>query len=121
MDALTTLLMEIKKSGLAKQHLIGFFHVLIGRRITLKDGTLVSAGLSWRDLSNMLKKLRWEPELVDELGIKEAELPPRDRQRFWYLAITRAQVNSAEASAAGDRFAAVLKKRGYEVSPAPGR
>ena len=120
MDALLELLTELKKQGLPQGNLQGFLHVVIGRRITKKDGSLVSSGVTWRDLANLLKKLRWEIDLVEELGLKADDLPPRDRERFWYTAIIRAKVDSEEARAAGDKFAAVLKKKGYDVGPAPG-
>ena len=109
----------LKKKGLTKGHFLGFIHVLIGRRITQDDGTLVSAGLGWRDLASWLKKTRWDPEVVREVGQDPNALPPRDRQRFWYSAIAQAGVDSAAASAAGDRFAEVLRSQGYIVGPAP--
>jgi glycerol kinase len=120
MDALLELLAELKRSGLPHGHLQGFLHVIIGRQIKKKDGKPVSSGITWRELANYLKKLRWDPELVAELGIKGEDLPPRDRERFWYSAIVRARVDTPEAQAAGDKFAAWLKKKGYDVGPAPG-
>jgi hypothetical protein len=48
-----------------------------------------------------------------------AQLPPRDRLKYWYTVIARAHVDSAEATAAGDQLAAVLGTTGYTVSPAP--
>ena len=119
MDALTALFDLLKKSGLARNHLLGMLHVLIGRRITKADGTLVSAGLGWRDLSSLLKKVRWDPDTVKEIGLNPDDLPPRDRQRYWYTAIARAGVDSDKAREAGDQFADVLKKHGYEIGPAP--
>src|SRR5262245_31557189 len=118
MDALAAFLAQVKKLSLAQGQLLGFFHVLIGRRIS-SEGTLISAGQGWRDLANWLKKLRWDPEQVRELGLDPDALPPRDRQRFWYAVITRAGVDSAAAREAGDRFADTLRKHGYEVGPAP--
>lgn len=118
MDALAAFLAQVKKLGLAQGQLLGFLHVLIGRRIS-SEGTLISAGLAWRDLASWLKKMRWEPEQARELGLDPDALPPRDRQRFWYAVITRAGVDSAAAREAGDRFAATLQSQGYEVGPAP--
>lgn len=121
MDALSTLLEQLKKGGQAKGNLLGFLHVIIGRTITRKnDGSVVSKGITWRDMANHLKRLRWDTEAVRELGIDPDSLPPRDRQRFWYSAIALAKVDSAEARAAGDCFAALLVPLGYEVGPAPG-
>lgn len=121
MDALSTLLESLKKGGKTEGNLRGFLHVLIGRKITKhSDKSLVSAGLSWRDLAGWLKKLRWDPEAVKELGLNPDDLPPRDRQRFWYTAIAHAKVDSAEGIEAGDKFAKVLKGMGYDVGPPPG-
>lgn len=120
MDPLTELLTELKRAGLPQGQVQGFLHVIIGRQIKKKDGAPVSSGVTWRELANLLKKLRWDTEAVAELGIKPEDLPPRDRERFWYSAIVRARVDSEEARAAGDKFAAWLKKKGYEVGAAPG-
>jgi hypothetical protein len=119
MDALATFFEETKKSGHIQGHFLGFLNVLIGRRIERK-GALVAGGLTWRELAGLLKKHRWDPEAVRELGLEPDKLPPRDRQRFWYTAIMQASVDSAEARQAGDRFAEILKRQGYEVAAAPG-
>jgi hypothetical protein len=116
MDALTSLLDDLKKSGAAQGNFLGFLQVVIGRRIAQKKGgKVVSAGVTWRDLANRLQKVRWPADAVRELGLDPESLPPRDRERYWYSAITRAQVHTDEAKQAGDRFVAVLKKRGFEV------
>ncbi|MSU76930.1 MAG: hypothetical protein EXS16_02425 [Gemmataceae bacterium] len=95
-------------------------HVLIGRKITRRsDLAVVSRGMSWRDMAGHLKKLRWEPDVVRELGLEPSTLPPRDRQRFWYMAISHAHVDSAKAIEGGDRFAIVLNDLGYDVGPPP--
>lgn len=120
MDALATILDELKKDKQAKGNLQGLLHVLIGRTITrVKDKTVVAKGLTWRELAGWLKKVRWDPDSVRELGLDPDQLPPRDRQRFWYTAIMHAKVESAEAIAAGDRLAATLRGLGYEVGPSP--
>jgi hypothetical protein len=121
MDALSTLFQSLKKSGQAEGNLRGFLHVFIGRRIArLSDKTIISQGLTWRDMAGLLKKFRWNPDAVKELGLDPDELPPRDRQRYWYSAILQAKVDSAEAIAAGDKFAPILARLGYEVGPPPG-
>jgi hypothetical protein len=120
MDAMSTLLDELKKGRHTEGNLQGMLHVLIGRKITRgKDKTVVAAGLTWRELAGWLKKVRWDPDQVRELELDPDELPPRDRQRYWYTAIMHAKVESAEAIAAGDRFAAILGGLGYEVGPPP--
>ena len=119
MDALSTVLEKLKKGGKTRGHLLGLLNVLIGRTITAKDGTVVSRGLTWREMAATLKRLRWEPDQVEELGLKPKDLPPRDRHRFWYATIAQAHVDSSDAAAAGDRFAEVLRKLGYEAGSGP--
>jgi hypothetical protein len=120
MDALSTLFAELKKSGQAVGNFHGFLNVLIGRTITrVSDKTVVSKGVTWREIATWLKKVRWDPEAVRELGLNPDDLPPRDRQRYWYTAIMQAKVDGAAAIAAGDRFAATLRGLGYDVGPAP--
>src|SRR5688500_16338897 len=86
MDGLREFLEAVREHGLVGGNLRGLFHVAIGRRITRPDGTVVSTGVTWRELSNLLKGLRYEKELVAEVGAEPEELSPRDRQRFWYAA-----------------------------------
>ena len=119
MDALGTLLDELKKSGLAEGNFLGFLHVLIGRTVTRRDDkAAISKGLTWREMAAWLKKVRWDPEAVRELGLEPDSLPPRDRQRYWYGAIMQAKVDGGPAMAAGDRFVEVMRKLGYDVGPA---
>jgi hypothetical protein len=119
MDRVSELLKLVKEQGHAQGEFRGLLHILIGRRITLADGTVVSEGLTWRALAALLKKVRWDREAVRELGLDPAALPPRDRQRYWYTAIAQARVDSAEASQSGDRLAQLLQEAGYLVGPAP--
>jgi hypothetical protein len=116
MDALSMLLEPLKKDTRIQKHFLGLLHVLIGRRISTADGQVISSGLSWRDLAAKLKKLRWDPEAARELDITVEDLPPRDRQRYWYLAISRAQVDSAAALASAHEVANTLRDLGYVVS-----
>jgi hypothetical protein len=120
MDQLREFLTAVRGHGAARGNLLGLLHVLIGRRITTADGTAVCAGMTWRDLATALKRERWEPGSVRELGLDPNALPPRDRYRFWYAAINQARVGSPEAVAAGDRLAAAVLPLGYVVGPAPG-
>jgi hypothetical protein len=117
MDALSTFFDTVKKSGQTEGNILGFLHILIARTIS-KDKTTVSRGLSWRELAGWLKKVRWDPEAVRELGLDPEDLPPRDRQRYWYSAIMHAKVDGPDAMKAGDRFAKTLRELGYEVSDA---
>jgi len=120
MDGVRDLLEELQKSHKAKGNFLGLLHVLIGRRIVKADGSVVSTGQTWRDVATQLRTTRWDPEVVSELGIDPDTLPPRDRQRYWYLAIAQANVGSDAAVKAGDKLASALAKCGYVVGPAPG-
>jgi hypothetical protein len=121
MDRLREFLEAVRRQGAARGHFRGLLHVLIGRRISLPDGTVVSAGMTWRDVAALLKRLRWDREAVREIGLDPANLPPRDRQRYWYAAIVQADVGSAAAAGEGDRLAEVLRAAGYVIGPAPRR
>jgi hypothetical protein len=121
MDGVQTFLDELRRHGLTVSNFLGLLHVLIGRRVMRSDGTIVSPGLTWRAVADLLKRLRWDKDAVREIGLDPADLPPRDRQRYWYTAIAQAHVDSPEAAAAGDRLAALVKPLGYIVSPAPGQ
>ena len=116
MDALVNLLSELKKGGQAEGNFCGLLHVFIGRVISrAQDKTVLSKGITWREMAAWLKKVRWDPEAVRELGLEPDDLPPRDRQRYWYGAIAHAKVNESQAVKAGDRFAEVLRGLGYDV------
>jgi len=120
MDSLRELLEAVRERDVARGHFRGLLHLLVGRRVTRPDGTVVSSGMTWRDLSTLLKRLRWDREVVRELGLNPADLPPRDRERFWYMAIARAGIDTADAAADADRLIESLRKLGFEVGPAPG-
>ena len=120
MDQLRDFLEAVRSHASTRGNLRGLLHVLIGRNITRGDGAPVSAGLTWRAAAALLKRQRREPEQVCELGLDPADLPVRDRERFWYTAIARAAVDSPEASAAGDKLARALQALDYVVGPAPG-
>lgn len=119
MDGLRKMLEAVQDAGLATGHLRGLFHVCIGRKITAANGTVVSNGVTWRELANLLKIARYDPELVREVGADPEELSPRDRQRYWYGAIALARPDSADAVADGQRLAALLEPLGYQVGPPP--
>jgi hypothetical protein len=121
MDGLQALFKVLKDSDYAKGNLLGLLNVLIGRQISDASGHVISTGLTWRELAEALKKARWDRETVRELGLDPADLPPRQRDRFWYAAVAQAQVGSDKATLAGDRLAKVLQSLGYQLGPAPGR
>ena len=120
MDSLRELLDAVRERDIVQGRFRGLLHILVGRRITRQDGTLVSAGMTWRDVAALLKRLRWDREAVRELGIDSAALAPRDRERFWYTAIARAGIDSPEAVAEADELVQPLEALGFVVGSAPG-
>src|SRR5262245_50866213 len=117
MDALREFLEDLKRQGLDKGNWLGLLNVIIGRRIAKAGGQVISSGITWREMAAALKRVRWDKEAAREVGLDPDALPPRDRQQYWYTAITRARVDSSKASEEGDRVAEVLGKHGYEVGP----
>ena len=61
---------DLKRHGYAQGNFLGLLNVLIGRRITRADGTVLSVGLTWRDTASWLKKVRWDRDAVRELGVE---------------------------------------------------
>ena len=101
-------------------HFRALLHVVIGRRISRSDGPVLSAGVTWRQLSELLRIIRWDKELVRELGLDPDDLPPRDRQRYWYAAIVAARVDAPDARTLGDAYARLVSPIGFVIGPAPG-
>ena len=120
MDRLWEFVSLIKRDDHARGEFRGLLHLLIGRRLLLADGTVVSEGLTWRAAAALLKRVRWDKEAAADLGLDSASLPPRDRQRYWYSVIAHGRVDSPEARQSADRLAKRLAKLGYRVGPAPG-
>jgi hypothetical protein len=120
MEGLREFLEAVRQNQLARGHFRALLHVAIGRRITRSDGTVLSNGVTWRQLSELLRLIRWDKELVREIGLNPDDLPPRDRQRYWYAAILAAKVDSAEARAAGDAYVRLAAKLGFAIGPGPG-
>jgi hypothetical protein len=119
MDALSEFLGDLKRRGLAEGNFLGLLHLLIGRPVSTAEGRVISQGLTWRELANLLKKVRWNKQYVRELGLDPDELPPRNRQRYWYTAIARADISSAEAEEQAKRLAERLTAAGYIIGPIP--
>ena len=120
MDRLRDFLEDVRRLDQFQGNFLGLLNILIGRHIAKVDGAPVSDGLTWRELAAILKKYSWDKDLVRELGLDPAQLAPRDREQFWFMAINRAQVDSPEGFQAGDRLAEALEKAGYVVRPGPG-
>lgn len=120
MDGIRELLSAVRDAGAVAGNFRGLLHVAIGRKVTRPDGSTVSVGVTWRELATELKALRFDQELVREYGADPDDLTARDRERFWYAAISAAKVDSAEAVAEADRLAPKLKSLGFVVGPPPG-
>ena len=120
MDALQAFLGELKHLKVADHHFLGMLHILIGRKVTREDGSPVSSGMTWRDLAAALKKARWNKDSATHLGLEFEKLAPRDRERFWYLVIARAGVDSEKSRQDADKLAKLLRTHGYVVGAAPG-
>jgi hypothetical protein len=119
MDGIREFLSAVRDAGLAAGNFRGLLHIAIGRRITRADGSSLSAGVTWRTLAAELKHLRFDTELVRELGTDPDSLAARDRERFWYSAIALARVDTPDAVAEADRLAPKLKPLGFLVGRAP--
>ena len=116
MEGAREFLEQVRQHQLVKGHFRGLLHLLVGRKIARTDGSLLSGGLTWRQLADLLKTMRWDKECVRELGLEPDELPPRDRQRFWYSAILAAEINSPEARSAADKLTTKVKSLGFVVT-----
>ena len=119
MGGLYDFLADLKQRGQAAGQFLGLLNVLIGRRVQKEDGSPISSGVTWRELSFALKKVRWEKESVRDLGIDPARVAAARSAALLVCRHRPGPVDSARASAAGDRLAEVLRLSGYRVSPAP--
>jgi hypothetical protein len=115
MDGVREFLESIRQNRLDKSHLRAVLHIAIGRKIQKSDGTVVSTGVTWRQLAEVLRVVRWDKEAVREIGLNPDDLPPRDRQRYWYQAISAAKVDSPAARAEADVLIPQLAAIGYQV------
>jgi hypothetical protein len=119
MDGVRELLSAARDAGLVAGNFRGLLHIAIGRTVTRPDGSTVSSGFTWRAVAAELKHLRFDTDLVREMGADPVALAARDRERFWYSAISLAGVDSPDAVADADRLAPRLKALGFVVGPAP--
>jgi hypothetical protein len=120
MEGLREFLEKVRQAHLARGHFRALMHIAIGRRISRTDGTVLSTGATWRQLSDLLRLIRWDKEFVREVGLNPDDLPPRDRQRYWYAAIVAARVDAPDARAVGDAYAKLVAPLGFVIGPAPG-
>lgn len=119
MDATRDFLTTVYQANLVPGHLRALLHILVGRKITRTDGTVVSTGLTWRQTAACLRQLRFDPQLARELNLDPDTLNIRDRDRFWYTVIAHAQIDSPAAVAEADKLAPLLLQHGYIVGPPP--
>ncbi len=119
MDGPRQVLELIRDRQMAGGRLRGVFHLLIGRTIAKDDGTVLSNGVTWRELSQWLKLLKFDRALVKELDADPESLSPKDREKFWYVAITLAKVDSDRARREADEVAALLKPLGFSAGGSP--
>jgi|SRR5438105_2564837 len=120
MEGLREFLERVRQGHFVRGHMRALLHIAIGRRIARTDGAILSTGVTWRELAELLRVIRWDKELVCELGLNPEELPPRDRQRYWYAAIMAAHVNTPEVREQADRYIKLIEPLGFVISPAPG-
>lgn len=120
MDQLKEFLSAVRTHGTSAGRFRGLLHILIGRTITRTDATPVSNGMTWRAAAALLKKHRWDRDAVRELGLDPAALPPRDREKFWYVAIAQGAVGTPEAAAEADALVESLRELGYHVTAGRG-
>lgn len=112
MDGPRTVLELIRDQRLAAGRLRGVFHLLIGRTLVRDDGTPLTTGVTWRQLATLLKLSKFDRDLVQELGSDPDAVSPKDREKFWYLAIGLAKVETARARQEADALLALLKPHG---------
>ena len=119
MDGIREILDAARDNGLVPGHFRGLLHIAIGRKVTRLDGTIVSSGLTWREVAALLKAMRFDRDLVREFGADPEALAPRDREKFWYTAISQARVDSPEVVAEAEQLAIRLRALGFLVGPSP--
>lgn len=115
MEPVDEFLTVLRGRQMVSGHFAGLLHLLIGRTLVRADGQVVSTGLTWRTMADVLKNLRFDRELVRELGLDPDSLPPRDREKFWFAAILRGGMTTPRVRANADALAALLPNLGYRV------
>jgi len=118
MDLLSEFLELMIERKLVEGRLRALFHVAIGRTIHDAGGRVICGGTTWRILADTLKDLRYDPELVRELGLDPDTLSPRDRKRFWYSAIAGSKPDSAQARIEAESLIVELRKLGFKIGAA---
>jgi hypothetical protein len=109
----------VRDHDLVAGSLRGVFHIAIGRRIFDPNGQLIAGGVTWRELAALLKEVKFDRELVRELGADPETLSPKDREKFWYNAISVARVDGDEARQQAEVLTKALRPHGLIVGPPP--
>jgi len=115
-ETLESLLLKLRTQSFPHESFQGFLHVLVSGALLDSSGNRVFSGLSWRELALILKKVRWDPNMVRHLGLDPATLAPRDRERFWYQAICQSSLDSAQAKKSALRLKGWMDRYGYSVT-----
>ncbi len=115
-DSLESFLLKLRTQSFPHESFLGFLHVIVGGGLVSPEGHRLVSGISWRDLALLLKKVRWDPAMVRQLGVDPTKLAPRDRERFWYQAICQAGLDSPVAKKSAQRLKGWLDRFGYSVS-----
>ena len=123
MNILSDFLEFVNTQGLAVGRLRGLFHICIGRTIRSNE-KIISGGVTWRELARLLKNLKFDKSLGQEVNADSDELNPKDRERYWYAVIAMAQPDSIVASIQAQELADQLQKHqifidGLTVSAKP--
>lgn len=116
MDAIRSMLARVRSPGFPAEHFPGLLYLLIGKTLVTSDGKVASKGFTWRECASLLKTARIDPELARTLGINPDDLPPRDREKFWYVALTRFPVGSDKAQHSATALVPWLADSGLTVA-----
>jgi hypothetical protein len=111
MKALNDFLSKVRQEPVPAGCFLGLLHILIGKTLVTREGALVSRGITWRELAARMRQARLDKDLVRELGVDPAQLPPRDREAYWF----EAPVASPQANNQAAQLVSWLEKLGYEV------
>ncbi len=117
MEGIQLVLETIRERGFANNRLPGVFHLALGRRVSAADGTILSIGVTWRQLATLLKNLKYDKSLIREVGADPDTLWPRDREKMWFSVIPLARVESTAARQMADEIAVMLAPLGFIVAP----
>ena len=115
MKALNDFLSKVRQEPVPAGCFLGLLHILIGKTLVTREGALVSRGITWRELAARMRQARLDKDVVRELGVDPAQLPPRDREAYWFEALRRAPVASPQANNQAAQLVSWLEKLGYEV------